>query len=155
MAFRNPGNALAFPGNWEDLTPAQKRQYRLENLLKTEGIKFVNPEAEKTYRIRAKRLVDVYNVEQPDRVPVIIRIGNLPLKLTGVTSREAIYNVEKAIEATQKFNKQYSEELETWAAPFKTSPGNVLDLLDYKIYAWPGHGVSDDGGWQLGRWRRQ
>ena len=27
-------------------------------------------------------------------------------------------------------------------------PGRVLDLLDYKMYDWPGHGTGDDASYQ-------
>ena len=60
------------PENWAQLTPKQKRQYRLDNYLSTEGIQFVNPDAEHGYKIRAQRMVDVLNVQEPDRVPVIL-----------------------------------------------------------------------------------
>jgi hypothetical protein len=137
------------PDNWNQMTPEEKRTYRLNRILNTDDIKFVSPEAEKNYKVRAQRMVDVYNVKEPDRVPVSLPVGNLPLKLYGVDTYTAMYEQEKAIEATEKFNEKYSEELETYAVPYLT-PGRVLDLLDYKIYAWPGHGIAKDGtSWQF------
>jgi hypothetical protein len=35
----------------------------------------------------------------------------------------------------------YSEDLEYYAAPFATQ-GKALEILNYKLYAWPGHGLS-------------
>ena len=137
------------PENWAQMTPEQKRQYRLNKTLDTSGIKFPTPEAEKAYKIRAQRMVDVYNVREPDRVPVSLPVGNLPLTMYGVNAHTAMYDYEKALEATRKFNEKYSEELEYTAGPFVT-PGRILDLLDYKIYAWPGHGISENAtGWQF------
>ena len=52
--------------NWDKMTPEEKRQFRLNRLLNADGITFVSPEAEENYKIRAKRLVDVYNVREPD-----------------------------------------------------------------------------------------
>lgn len=133
---------------WTKLTPEQKRQKRLDNFLNTEGMNFVSPEAEKAYKVRAQRIVDVYNIKEPDRVPVNLPVGDLPLRMYGISSRTAMYDYEKALEATTKFNEKYSEELEYTAIPF-VIPGRVLDLLDYKIYAWPGHGIAEDGtSWQ-------
>ena len=94
-------------------------------------------------------MVNVYNVKEPDRVPVNLPVGNLPLKMFGVTSFDAMYNPEKAYEAAAKFNAKYGAELETTAMPW-AMPGKVLELLDYKLYAWPGHGLAKDGtSWQF------
>jgi hypothetical protein len=146
MYMRQPSN---LPENWAQMSREEKRTYRLNRLLNTEDIKFVSPEAKKNYKVRAQRMVDVYNIKEPDRVPVSLPVGNLPLTIYGINAHTAMYNPEKAMEATEKFNEQYSEELEVYAVPFIT-PGKVLDILDYKIYAWPGHGVSENTtGWQF------
>ena len=138
------------PDNWAQMTPEQKREYRLNRTLDTTGMQFPTPEAEKNFKVRAQRMVDVYNVREPDRVPVNLPVGNLPLKMAGVTAREAMHDSAKATEATRKFNEKYGEELEYTAMPFFMIPGKVLELLDYKLYAWPGHGLADDGtSWQF------
>jgi hypothetical protein len=140
----------SLPDNWADMTPEQKREYRLNRTLDTTGIQFPTPEDEKAFKIRAQRMVDVYNVREPDRVPVSLPVGNLPLKMAGVTTRESMYDYDKALEATRKFNEKYGEELEYTAMPFFMIPGKVLELLDYKLYAWPGHGIEEDGtSWQF------
>ena len=41
------------PENWAQMTPEQKRQYRLNKTLDTTGMKFPTPEAEKAYKVRA------------------------------------------------------------------------------------------------------
>jgi hypothetical protein len=118
------------PDNWSQMTPEQKRQYRLNRTLDTAGMQFPNPAAEKAYKVRAQRLIDVYNVREPDRVPVNLPVGNLPLKMFGVNAYTAMYDYGKALEASQKFNEKYGEELEYTAGPWIT-PGRILDLLDY------------------------
>lgn len=130
--------------NWAQLTPEQKRQYRLDTLLNVEGINFVSSEAEKAYKVRAKRLVDVYNVQEPDRVPVNLPVGNLPLIYYGINTHTAMYDYDKAVQACRKFNEQYSDELEYFASPMVISSARVMDILDYKLYRWPGHGISQD-----------
>ncbi len=137
------------PENWANMTPEQKRQHRLNNLLNTTGMKFPDPEAEKNYKLRAQRLIDVYNVREPDRVPVNLPIGNLPLNLYGVNARTAMYDYEKAFKAAANFNEKYGDELEYTTTMTFFAPGPVLDILDYKIYAWPGHGIPESAtGWQ-------
>jgi uroporphyrinogen-III decarboxylase len=140
------GSPMAMPSklpeNWAQMTPVQKRQYRLDRYLNPEGISYVSEEAKKAYKVRAQRIVDVYNVREPDRVPVSVPVGNLPMIQAGINSHTAMYDYEKAIQACIKFNEKYSADLEYFASPMVT-PGKVLDILDYKIYAWPGHGIPE------------
>ncbi len=137
------------PEDWAQLAPEQKRQRRLDATLDTSAMNFPTPEAEKAYKLRTQRMVDVYNLKEPDRVPVNLPVGNLPLKMAGIDAYTAMYDQEKALKAAQEFNEKYGEELEYTAYSFFI-PGTVLDLLDYKLYAWPGHGIAKDGTtWQF------
>jgi len=139
----------SLPDNWTKLTPAQKREFRLNRFLNPTDVKFVSPEAEKAYKIRAKRIVDVFNVSEPDRVPVSLPVGNLPLILHGVSTQRAMYDIEQAIEAYKAFNEKYAEELDYFAMPM-VAPGKAMEILDYKLYIWPGHGLSADApGYQF------
>jgi hypothetical protein len=141
--------ANSYPADWAQLTPAQKREYRLNRFLNPTNVKFIGPEAEKAYKKKAQRYVDAFNVKEPDRVPVNLPVGELPNILHGVSMHTAMYNIEKAIEACKAFNKKYSEELEYYAAPF-AAPGKAMEILDYKLYAFPGHGLSIDApGYQF------
>jgi uroporphyrinogen-III decarboxylase len=133
--------APALPGNWSEMTPQQKRQWRLDRAFSTEGINFVSPEAKKAYQVRSKRLIDVYNVQEPDRVPLSLPVGNLPFIMSGVNYRTAMYDYVQVVEACRKFNDKYSSSLEYYASPM-SMPGKVMDLLDYRLYVWPGHGLA-------------
>jgi len=147
--FSAMGRQAELPENWSQMTREEKREYRLNNYLSTEGINFISPEAEKNYKIRAQRMVDVYNITEPDRVPVNLPLGNLPLSMAGLNMHTAMYEPEKAIEACKKFNEQYSEELEVYAISMGM-PGRALELLDYKLYYWPGRGLPEDAtSWQF------
>ena len=137
--MKNP-TQLGYPAEWAQMTPAQKRGYRVNQYLNPD-IKFVSPEAAKRYKIRAQRMVDAYDVKEPDRVPIMLPVGNLPLILHGVSMHQAMYDVEKGFEACDAFNEKYSEELDYYAFPM-AAPGKAFELLDYKLYAWPGHGLS-------------
>jgi hypothetical protein len=131
------------PGNWAQMTPAEKRDYRLIRFVNPEHVQFVTPDAEKAYKARARRIADVYNVKEPDRLPVTLPVGNLPFNLHGIRMHDAVYDVEKGIRACKAFNEKYSEALDHFAMPM-TIPGKALEILDYKLYAWPGHGLSVD-----------
>lgn len=134
---------VGMPGDWAQLTPEQKREWRLNNFLNPKGLQFVSDKAKSDYKVRAQRMVDVYNVMEPDRVPINLPVGNLAYTNYGINYRTAMYDYEKAVAACKKFNEEYSEELEYWASPWVT-PGRVLDLLDYKLYSWPGHRLGEN-----------
>ena len=129
------------PDNWTCMTSAEKREYRLHQFVNPKHVQFISPDSEKAYKVRAQRIVDAFNVEEPDRLPVSLPVGNLPLNLHGIKMHDAVYDVEKGIRACQAFNEKYSQELDHFAASF-TVPGKALEILDYKLYAWPGHGLS-------------
>ncbi len=131
------------PENWEELTAAKKREYRLNTFLNPANVEFVSPEARKDYQVRAQRIVDVYNLKEPDRVPVNLPVGNLPFTLSGITMHTAMNDYDQAVAACRKFNAEHSEELEHFANPF-VIPAKVMEILDYKLYVWPGHGLGTD-----------
>lgn len=137
--MKNPVQ-LGYPAEWAQMTPAQKREYRINNFLNP-SIPFVSPEAAQRYKVRAQRMVDAYNVTEPDQVPIMLPVGSLPLILHGVSMHQAMYDVEKGFEACNAFNEKYSEELDYFAFPM-AAPGKAFEILDYKLYAWPGHGLS-------------
>jgi hypothetical protein len=140
----------AKPANWTTMTPDQKRAHRLELFRQSgEKINFVNPQAKENYNKRVKRLIDVYNLNIPDRVPLSLSAGNLPVTMAGLTLWHAFYEPQKAVEAALKFNQEYSRELELFAVP-NAGSGEALEQLDYKLYAWPGHGLPRTAdGWQF------
>lgn len=134
------------PENWPTMNPEEKRAWRLE-LYRNSGknVKFISPEAEKNFNLRVNRQIAVYNVEKPDRIPLSFSVGNLPLQMAGLENRTAYYEPEKAFEAGMKFNEKYAEELENFSLPMGFS-GEVMDILDYKLYAWPGGGLPNNAG---------
>jgi uroporphyrinogen-III decarboxylase len=138
------------PENWAAMTPEERRSWRLENFRNSgRNVSFVSPQAEKNFRTRVKRLIDVYNLKEPDRVPLSVMAGNLPLKMAGLDARASFYEPDKACEAAMKFNERYAEEIEAFTLPMQLS-GQFMEALDYKLYGWPGHGLADSaGGWQF------
>jgi hypothetical protein len=138
------------PENWSTMTPEEKRAWRIENLRNSgKAIKFVDKEAEKRYNTRIQRMIDVYNLREPDRVPFNCMAGNLPLTMNGLEGRDLFYNPTKAFEAAMKFNDKYADKLESFAMPMGGN-GPAMEILDYKLYRWPGHGLSNSsGGWQF------
>ncbi len=135
------------PANWPELTSRQKREFRFDRWRRSaDRITFISPEAEARYRSRIERMIAVFNVEEPDRVPVSGITGQLPLASAGLDYHTSIYHPEKAVEAARAFNQAYAEELDTVTpSTFFTLPARAFDILDNKLYAYPGHGMPLDG----------
>jgi uroporphyrinogen-III decarboxylase len=125
------------------LTREQKRQQRFDWVLNPQA-SFVSAKAQKAYKERAQRLIDTYNLVEPDRVPVILNIGTMPAFMAGLDYRTVIYDREKTGEAWTTFNHDHAEDLDTYTSPAGLFQGKVYDLLDYKLYAWPGHGLPEN-----------
>jgi uroporphyrinogen-III decarboxylase len=126
---------------WAEMTPQAKREQRFKYWLDAEGINFVDANAKKTYKQRVQRLIDVYNLKEPDRVPVSLMVGSLPAYLFGTNYYECMYDYEKAVQAWDKFNQDFLDA-DSLASPAMVIPARVYDLLDYKLYKWPGHGLA-------------
>jgi uroporphyrinogen-III decarboxylase len=133
--------------DWTTLSREDKRARRFEWYSSTKGIDFDSPVAEEAFRVRAQRMIDVYNVREPDRVPVFLPIGSLPAEYAGIDYGTAMYDAEKAAQAWLKFSLETN--LDAFAAP-NVPVGKVLDLLDYRLYRWPGHGIAREApGYQF------
>jgi hypothetical protein len=143
-------NQRGYPENWKDMTPDQKRQWRLKKYTDGGSIKFISQKTKEAYIKRATRFADVFNLEEPDRVPIVMPVGNLPYLMYGIDFHTAIYNIPKAIDACKAFNQKYASELDFFATPGMLMPAKALEILDYKLYSWPGHGLAEDApGYQF------
>ena len=124
------------------LTPAEKREKRFEAWLTPPDIEFNSPEAKKNYHERLQRITDAYRMIIPDRVPVSLPIGNFPAYYAGVSLKLIMYDYEEMYRVWDKYLRDF--EMDSYTAPAMVLPGRVYDLLDYKGYNWPGHGLPDD-----------
>lgn len=110
------------------------------------GVEFASPEAEKAYKERVTRFLDAINMKKPDRVPVFPMTGFFPAYYGGFTPYDVMYDYEKLVSS----GKKYVLELEPDAhgGVVVAPPGRSFDILDYKLYAWPGHGVAKEHTYQ-------
>jgi len=123
---------------WAELTPAEKREKRYEWWLSAD-IKFSSPEAGKRYKERALRFIQAYRVEKPDRVPVSLPVGGWPAYLAGTDLHAVVNDYDKAKQAWREFYDNF--ETDAAVSPAMVLPAKVYSMLDYKLYAWPGHGL--------------
>jgi hypothetical protein len=119
------------------LSPEAKLEKMFQSWLSPAGIDFISPEAEKAYRERATRIKCSIQMKIPDRVPVIPSVGFFPAHHAGITSKQAMYDIDKACQAYEKYTFDFAPDAHR--GPYGL--GQVYDTIDYKLYLWPGHGV--------------
>ena len=119
------------------LSPEAKLEEIFESWLAPQGIDFISPEAEKAYHERATRIKDAIQLKVPDRVPVIPSVGFFPAHYAGITTQEAMYDYDKSCQAYEKYTFDFAPDAHR--GPYGL--GQVYDIIDYKLFLWPGHGV--------------
>ncbi|HEY33369.1 MAG TPA: hypothetical protein G4O10_09750 [Dehalococcoidia bacterium] len=127
---------------WEELTPEEKREERFKKWLAAPGVKFTSPEAEKAYKERVTRLGKAIRGEEPDRVPVQLPSGNFPAYYIGSTLQKVMYDYDELRRAWIKFIHDF--DMDTYRGPGLVHAARVLEILDYRLYKWPGHGLAPD-----------
>jgi hypothetical protein len=109
-------------------------------------LQFQSPEAKKAYEERILRIKAAIELKKPDRVPVILMPGFFPVYYAGMTPHEVMYDYEKLNVAFKKYTLDFAPDGHIGAtAP---GPGRMFEILDYKLYSWPGHGVSPEHPYQ-------
>jgi len=137
---------------WEELSPDEKQEAMFQRWLSPkdpEGndLKFQSPEAEKLYKENVTRIKDAIQLKKlPDRVPVTIIPSMFPVAYSGMTIQEAMYDYDKTSKAFIKFILDFEPDTHMGTAQF--GPGRFFEILDYKLYKWPGHGVSPEHSYQ-------
>jgi len=130
------------------LTKEQKREQRLQRWLSPPGIKFRDAKAEKLYKERVNRFIKAFLCTEPDRVPVIVPAGNFPLRYSGLTLKQAMYNPAIIRPAWKKFIADFDNDMDDFLGPAGINSGRAMEILEYKMFKWPGHGLADDVEYQ-------
>jgi len=131
----------------EELTPGEKQEDLFAQWLSPEDVEFASPAAEKAYKERVTRLKDAIQLKKlPDRVPVMPILSFFPAFYAGITPQEAMYDYDKLYAAFKKYVLDFEPDVNPGIGI--PTPGRVFDILDYKLYAWPGRGVSPNSTYQ-------
>ena len=123
---------------WADMSWEERREERFKKWLNPSGVKFSSPEAGKKYKARATRMMKAIKMEIPDRVPVHIPAGSIVAYNAGLTLEEVLYDYTKIKPAWIKFLQDYDVDSADGPGFFS---GKVYEILDYKVFKWPGHGL--------------
>jgi hypothetical protein len=130
--------------DWATLTPDQRLEARMRLWESPPDVAFADDAAATAYRERVGIIRDALALRRPQRVPICPMFGVYPLAYSSVTVREAMYDYDRFAEAWFRFHADFGPD--TVADPLPS--GRVFEAIDYAQYRWPGHGTSDDTGYQ-------
>lgn len=131
----------------EELSLDDKQEAMFDAWLSPQGVEFASAETERLYKERVTRIKDAVQLKKaPDRVPVFPIIGFFPAYYAGITPQEAMYDYDKLSTAWEKYVLDFAPDAHLGIGI--PTPGKVLEVLDYKLYAWPGHGSSPNLSYQ-------
>jgi uroporphyrinogen-III decarboxylase len=133
---------MASEKDWADLTPDQRREERFKRWLSPPGIHFSSPEVEEGYKERVTRFIKVIQLEEPDRVPVMVPAGFFPAFYAGGNLKTVMYDYDALKQSWLAYLHDF--EMDSFMGPGLVLPGKVLEGIDYKLHHWPGHGLADD-----------
>ncbi len=93
------------------------------------------------YEARNKRLYDSIALKEVDQVPFAYATRFWAAAMAGITYEEAMYDVDKAIDATRQAVDLLQPDAVT---PSIYAFGPTLEAMDYKPLEWPGHGTDEN-----------
>jgi uroporphyrinogen-III decarboxylase len=131
-----------------EMTREQKREQRLQRWLSPPGVTFVSAGAEKNYKERVTRFMRAFLCLEPDRVPVMVPSGNFPIRYSGLSLKKVMYDHTLIRPAWAKFMNDFYDDMDDFLGPAGISCGPMLDVLNFKLFKWPGHGLPDDMEYQ-------
>ncbi len=133
---------------WVEFAPDahEKQEIQFENWLSGTGIPFVSREAEEAYKERVTLMKDAIQLRKPQRIPICPSAGFFPIQYAGFTMYEAMYDYDILTQAWEKYCRDFTPD--AYNAPTTIVPGKALEILDFMLYQWPGHGVSKQHEYQ-------
>ena len=137
---------------WAQMSADEKQEAAFQKLLSPKDpqgndLPFQSPEAEANYKARITRIKDAIQMKKlPDRVPVVILPSMFPYLSAGMTVEEAMYDYDACTAAFKEFLLEYQTDMHIGASA--PGPGKFYELVGYKLYSWPGHGVAPEHSYQ-------
>ncbi len=124
---------------WIDFRSEEKQEKMFKLWLSPPGITYESPEAEKAYHDRTTGVKDAIQLKVPDRVPVYAGGGFFTAYYVGIATETVMYDYGKLGMAWRKFVMDF--EPDVYAGSHIALPEKALEILDYKLYLCPGHGI--------------
>jgi uroporphyrinogen-III decarboxylase len=137
---------------WADMTADEKQDEMFARWMapkdpEGKDLKFQSPQTEKAYKDRITRIKDAIQMKKtPDRVPVCTLPSFFPVYNAGITPYDAMYDYDKLYAAYKEFITEF--EPDGHLGCDMPGPGKFFEVMDYKLYSWPGHGVAKEQSYQ-------
>ncbi len=141
---------------WKEMTPRERQQARFDRWLNADNAAFASQAVERDYQARVQRVIDAIRLEKtPDRVPTWSPAGFLPCTLYGVTYQTAMADIDIAVDLWLRFAREYPTDIVK--GPAYCGTAKAMEILDYQLYKWPGHGLTENVGFQAveGEWMKK
>ena len=119
----------------------------LENWEQGTGIDFEDETARDAYQERAGRLATAIRGGTPDRIPTVLSATFYPVFHAEITPETAMNDAAELAAAFEQTVFDLEPDGHQSAAALLPS-AKMLEMLDYKLYAWPGDGASPTTGYQ-------
>jgi hypothetical protein len=132
---------------WQEMTSEERLAQRLDHYVNMPDFEFPSADAKALYQERATRIREAFEMKVPDRVPVFPSEGFFPILNAGYTMKDALYDYDKVSKAVLDYYQEFQPD--AWFGALAYVPGPCFDILDYKLYDWPGHGLPDDLMYQM------
>ena len=125
----------------------RKQEALFDKWLSGENIPFTDGDAAAAYRERVTLIKDAIQLKKtPARIPICPSAGFFPVQYAGVSMYDAMYDYDILTRAWEKYCHDFTPD--AYNAPTAIVPGKLLDILDFKLCKWPGHGVSKQQEYQ-------
>ena len=125
----------------------RKQEALFDKWLSGENIPFTDGDAAAAYRERITLIKDAIQLKKtPARIPICPSAGFFPVQYAGVSMYDAMYDYDILTRAWEKYCHDFTPD--AYNAPTAIVPGKLLDILDFKLCKWPGHGVSKQQEYQ-------
>ncbi len=133
---------------WENMSSDQRQEAFLAKWVSGEGIEFAGEEVKAAYAYRAGLIRDAAKLKKtPERAPVVVLSTFAPTMLAGCPAKKAMYDPEALGKVWVDFARDY--DADTSGNPALVMYGPPLEILDYNLYKWPGHGIKEEQGYQF------
>lgn len=133
--------------DWKAMTAEERLAQRLDGFVNMPGFEFASPEAKARYQERATIIRDAFELKVPARVPVFPSEGFFPILDAGMSMKDMMYDYEGVAKALLAYIEKYQPD--AWFGALALVPGRCFDLLDYKLYDWPGQKLADHLMYQM------
>ena len=127
---------------------ADKQQERFDRWLAAPGVEWADSEAAANYRARVQRIIDAVQLREPDQVPVLPNVGFFPAYYSGISFETAMHDYPKMAAAMEKYVLDFEPDTNPGAFGPRPGTARAFEPLDYKLFRFPGHGLSADTPFQ-------